>query len=200
MFKKFLSILLLTCGCVHADFYVGGTVGVESLTSHFSPEADETGSIGSINFKGGGFVGYNFDLFCDFDLGAEAFITADTPNAKYTSDPASGLRARYDWGFRLLPGWYLCDDCEIHLILGYTCGNFKIYDDDSDFSRTYNSNGYQLGLGTRWRLPWSCNWSLRLDVIYSGYGNKSFSLDSDTSDRISHLKSLDGILSLIYAF
>jgi opacity protein-like surface antigen len=93
-----------------------------------------------------------------------------------------------------------------HLIVGYTRGNFHVKDDGvyGFISKTWNTNGYQVGLGTTIGL--FCNLALRLDAIYSGYCKQHLNGFTFVDDvRVTDVytitpQSFDGTVSLIYNF
>jgi opacity protein-like surface antigen len=190
MWKYLLACaLVLTSFAYGNSFYVGGSVGVSALNAKKDHQilgaADvvlksEKHDLGRFGFIGGGFIGYNFDFCQCYDLGAEFFGNGFTTHAKATHDVSSTvsipselkISQRYNWGFRVLPGVRFCNPVEAHAIVGYTRGGFKLHDNGvyGITSKNFSANGYQVGAGTSFALN-SC-FSIRLDVIYSGYPNK----------------------------
>jgi opacity protein-like surface antigen len=193
MLKYFLPIALAVAGVSNASyFYIGGGVGVtdfDTVLEHriWTPTATnpltthELDQMGHVNFVGGGFVGYNWDLSHCFDLCVEAFGNGYTSVSKIRHEMSAAVtspnmlesKQSYSFGARVLPGYRFSCKAEGHLIGGYTFGGFKFTDNGvyGLASKSYHSNGYQVGAGTTVEVyPSLC---LRLDTVYNGYQHRN---------------------------
>ncbi len=177
MFKKTLLVVALAAASSMAmadGFYAGAGVGGQNLYSHMNDGAGRTYDAGKIGFTGGVLGGYAFNFANQFNLGVEAFGDFDTAKAsEQATSYTATLKQLYDFGLRVLPGYQVTADSDIHLILGYVRGHFKTTDTLASVgSTTFNSNGFQAGAGIGTNLM--KNVAVRGDVVFDGYQNKTF--------------------------
>ncbi len=234
MKKCFLFFALIMANLAHADsMYVGGSIGISALESKKDHQIlngagvalkSEQHDLGHFGFVGGGFVGYNFDLSCyvdeGYDAGVEFFANGFTTQAQAAHNISSSVTVpsvlkvsqNYNYGVRILPGYWFSDCMEGHLIVGYTRGGFKLTD-NGVYGVTSNSfalNGYQVGLGTTFQLS-ECL-AFRLDSVYSGYSNnrnitgiaptvaQGGPAGAATTNYRLKTSTVDTTISLVYSF
>lgn len=214
MFKK-ISLLALVTGFGVANiamangFYAGANAGVSNLNNDLSFDStdggDFTGKVdtGDTGVTGGFLGGYTFNFASKLNLGVEAFANMDSSktNANVNGYGSLELKQRYAYGLRMLPGYQVTKDTDVHLLAGYVRGNFRLRDNgllDPNLSKTFNANGYQLGFGMGTDIV--KNIGVRADVIYSGYQSKKVygSVPSDTYTNRIH--TVDGVAALVYKF
>lgn len=231
--RKIIALSLLsmisTAGYACNGFYIGGELGLAfaeaKVHSHVHTMSDHTfrHHLGAFGFVGGGFAGYNFD-FCQWDLGIEAFITAntiDTHRRHESEDFSHRHNVNYDfnYGIRVLPGFYLMNCVEAHLIAGWTRANFSSHhhfdfsDSHHHHHRSFDIDGYQVGGGLR--LDFCNNISLRFDGVFNGFSSSHHRHDFHVDDVVTasllpppvehhhhsiQIYDFDATLSLIYNF
>ena len=149
------------------------------------------------------YAGYQFDFASHFNLGVEGF--GDLSSAKSTDfwyGPAT-TEFKSDFGLRVLPGYMLGQNANIHAIVGYTRGQFKATDQGYyndlgySFSKNFSTSGYQVGLGTSYAF--TSHLGMRLDYIYSGY--RGIQMNGVEDDNYRHTVSTGlGLLSVNYLF
>jgi opacity protein-like surface antigen len=183
MFRKiFASIAILSSvitGSIFANegFYIGGGGGLTFVRTEVTPSLANTRfDLGGFGFTGGGIVGYDIGIADEMDLALEFFANGTTTRNRIRNNNIGGghltFSERYNWGFRILPGFQMFKDVQTHLILGYVRGNLRININGQlgTLSKDFNANGYQVGGGLT--LPLSCNVALRMDGIFTGYGSR----------------------------
>jgi len=182
MFKKiFASIAILSSvitGSIFANegFYIGAGGGLTFLRTQVTPSIINTRfDLGGYGFTGGGIVGYDIGISDEMDFALEFFANGTTTRNRIrnrTTGDQLTFSERYNWGFRILPGFQMFKDVQTHLILGYVRGNIRLNatGEFGTVSRDFNANGYQVGGGLT--LPLSCNVALRMDGIFTGYGSR----------------------------
>lgn len=197
MFKKTLlvgAIALAASSVALADgFYAGAGLGGTGFHDQMGSD-DDQGNLGVI---GGVFGGYTWNFANQFNLGAEAFGNATSAKAEILG--VADVKSRYNYGVRALPGYQVTPDTEVHAIVGFVRGNFKVEQNAGSFSqdKTFNANGFQLGLGTGTNV--AKNIAVRGDLVYSGYQSKTVS-DADGDSFKNKINTLDGIVSVAYKF
>lgn len=207
MFKRYshvylLSMLYASVAMANDAFYLGGGVGADSLNDKLTVSSSGNTQKGNLGFIGGIFGGYEWTFRNCFNLGVEAFADSAVVRIKdyQTSNQAAlELKYRYNYGVRVLPGYRFAPGSVVYLIGGGVEGNFKMTDTGyySNVSNTFNSLGYQLGIGAS-SLIWK-NLSLRGDAIYSAYSANSFN-GSGNVNYHNNISTLDALVSLSYKF
>jgi opacity protein-like surface antigen len=198
------AIALAASSVALADgFYVGAGVGGTGFHNQSNIDngvvKSDTGNLGVI---GGVLAGYNWNFANQFNLGVEGF--ANATSAKTTANYLDSTvtvtqKARYNYGVRLVPGYQVTPDTDVHAIVGYVRGNFKTEASAGSFSasKTFNANGFQLGVGSGTNV--AKNVVVRGDVVYSGYQSKTVS-DAEGDTAKNKINTLDGIVSVAYKF
>ncbi|MCD6047283.1 MAG: hypothetical protein K0S08_930 [Gammaproteobacteria bacterium] len=217
MLKKSLlvgAIALAASSVALADgFYVGAGIG----GTGFHDKVDNTLTVdgvtetsssdhGNLGVLGGLLAGYTWNFANQFNLGVEGFANATSAKISHTSmdGDTTNVKARYNYGVRLVPGYQVTPDTDVHAIVGYVRGNFKAEATDADTgasaSKTQNLNGFQLGVGSGTNV--AKNVVVRGDIIYSGYQNKtnSFSDGVVSLSNKNKFNTLDGVVSVAYKF
>lgn len=203
------ALSILTSVADASNFYVGGGLGLGSIvakqTTNRSPEQHNLGGFGIV---GGGFAGYNFNFCKSYDFGVEGFIYGNSANLKtlhHQNHTRLKLFSNFNYGVRVLPGFYLNSCLESHFIVGYTRAQFTLRDNiyhSLGITRTYNVNGYQIGGGLTWDM--SRNVALRFDGVFNGYESlnpRRRYLKSSDPVRINFIvNDFDATFSLVYKF
>jgi outer membrane immunogenic protein len=204
MFKKTLltaALALAATGAASADgFYAGLGLGASALHSQSTLNSltgdDSTGENGNFGVLGGLFGGYNFNFANQLNLGLEAFVNADS--AKFNeSVNAVGYTGKltYNYGLRVLPGYQITADTDLHLLAGVARGHFE--GSSVNFSNSQNVNGWQLGLGSTTSV--NTNFAVRGDVIYTGYKTQNLNFSNGDTGSFK-ANTLDGVISGEYKF
>ena len=203
----FLSLLsMLSTSAYASHLYVGGQLGLSFLeTKHTSVANSIKHDLGGFGFVGGGFVGYDFEFCKMYDLGVEVFIAGNTAENKVDyidTDSKVRVHSTYNYGVRVLPGFQLMENVEVHLIAGYTRGNFHIKENTgiSRISKTHEANGYQVGGGLT--LDMGCHFAWRFDGVFNGYFyNRHHGADTGFDNRHStRYYDFDATAGLVYKF
>lgn len=207
MNKKALFIAissLLVAGSAQAarnGWYGGVDIGASSFQDKISITNAGNATYGVQGGVLGLFGGYDLAFTNCFNLGMEAFLNGFNNKIKVTNDAGNTLESklRYNWGVRVLPGYNITPERVVYLLAGYVNGNFRLTDNGnySVASNSYNSGGYQLGIGGASSI--SRNLVLRGDIISSSYANKSFNGSSNINYK-NQLSSLEGEIALVYKF
>lgn len=205
MFKKTLlvaALALTATGVASANgFYAGLGVGGSSLTSQDSyttPSSNTSVDTGKIGVLGNLFGGYNFNFDNQMNLGIEAFAGADSAKVEANAGSFSvSDQLRYNYGVRMLPGYQITADTDLHLLAGYTRGNFK-FSTSTGYSTNKNANGYQVGFGSTTSV--NSNFAVRGDIIYSGYKSVSTGVGTNGDSATAKASTLDGVVSGEYKF
>ncbi len=197
MFKKTLLVVILVAASSVAmadGFYAGVGVGGQNLYTHMNDGAGRTYDASKIGFTGGVFGGYALNFTNQFNLGTEAFGDFTTAKASVQSiSYTASLKEQYNYGVRLLPGYQVAPDTDIHLLLGYIRGNFKFSDSNVAVgNNTFNLNGFQVGGGMGTNLMKDV--AVRGDVVFNGYQNKT------VNGFQNKPRSITGIASIAYKF
>jgi len=220
MFKKHLLVgvvILAASSVASADgFYLGAGIGASDLHDKNTANVVVAGedvstnaTYGKFGALGSIFGGYGWSFASQFNLGLEAFANAMSTKLTYSTDDINGsIKDRYSYGVRVLPGYQVTPDADVHAILGYVRGNFKtagtIIASDYTYNVTHKANGYQLGLGTGMNI--AKNMGIRGDVIYSAYQShtRDFSVTYGGVSAVGSTKNqfdtIDAIISLAYKF
>jgi outer membrane immunogenic protein len=172
-------------------FYVGGNIGGAWRHDNF------TDTLLGVNFDdgdnrgviiGGGQVGFNYQFFNNFVLGAEFDFDSsannnDTSNTIFTAFGPLQATANNRWisTFAARFGWAF----DRWLLYGKAGGgwvgndNFTITNTQTgasfNFSNNSNNTGWLVGVGTEWAF--AGNWSARLEYDYLGLNNRTFNGD-----------------------
>jgi hypothetical protein len=216
MFKKTLlvgAVALAVAGAASADgFYVGagiGGIGLHQATSiTFVNDYGDTDHLsndgGTLGVTGGLLAGYNFNFANQMNLGIEGFanMTSAKQNSELVSTSGNDvatvstvLKEKYNYGVRLVPGYQVTPDSDMHVLVGYVRGHFTANSENT------NANGFQLGLGSTTSV--TKEFSLRGDIIYSGYKSKSASVsepDGNAYSLSTKNNTLEGVVSGEYKF
>ena len=198
MFKKVLLVaaVALSTTAFADGFYAGAGLGGSSLHVKLTDSGNNhSGNYGSTDVVGGLLGGYSFNMANQVNLGVEAFFNGTSDKISQTNaNGSSDVKLRYNYGVRVLPGYQLTPDTDMHLIAGYVRGNFKFDSSDTDSSASphYNRNGYQAGFGLGTNVD--KNVFLRADMIYSGY-NKISGNNEDSQAVSLKANTLDAIVS-----
>jgi opacity protein-like surface antigen len=211
MFKKTLLVTIIAvaaAGSAFADgFYVGAGIGGSNLNEKLTAADvdniynDGASDMGKLGFLGSIFGGYTFNFSNQMNLGLEVFGNAT--NAKASDSDYQGtmsMKQRYQYGIRALPGYQITQDSDLHAIVGFIRGNFRLTDSglvQSGVDSTFNANGYELGFGAGTNVAKNIN--VRADVIYNGYQTKTVNTTAGDSYK-NQLHSWDGLLSVAYKF
>lgn len=187
------------------SLYVGGTIGAgDFINKEMHTVSPETHQLGTINFMGGAFVGYDYPWASWFHTALEAFGDGTGFNLTISHPPyAYTMQQRYDVGVRVLPAYYFNPQFSTHALLGYVSGGFKIHDNGTYgfINQYYNQSGFQTGLGFTNNL--SSNFLVRLDGIYNIFGRQN-SIGRTSSGQYqtysNSFSSFIGAASLIYQF
>ena len=201
MFKKTLlvgAVALVASSAALADgFYfgagVGGTGFHDGISIGGGGGAVDQGNLGVI---GGLLAGYNFNLANQFNLGLEAFGNATSAKISDSDGTTTfTIKSRYNFGARVLPGYQVTPDTDLHAIVGYVRGQFQenVTVLGVSGSQNLNVNGFQAGVGSGTNL--AKNVALRGDIIYSGYQSIT-----DNFGNQHKFNTLDGIVSVAYKF
>ncbi len=208
------TVALLGAGLLIPTLSIAGQPDIIQSNSHWYAGigAGPTGFFNTVNTNNAGdadygaagvlgslYAGYNHGFENKFNLGGEIF--GDIRSANYADhdnyeSPGYKAHLRYTYGVRILPGYQLNATTDIHLIVGYVLGNIHSTWGGTPSAVTSNFNGYQVGIGG----GYVCHhrFGLRGDIIYSDYQTKTFTLGSTPFKNSP--SSLDGLLSVIYAF
>lgn len=205
MLKKTLltALLALTAtGVASANgFYAGFGVGGSALHSGNDLTQSSTTTshdIGNIGALGSVFGGYNFNLDNQVNLGIEAFANADSVKAQY-QDSTYTLTEKltYNYGLRLVPGYQITADTDLHLLAGLARGHFTGRDSTGGEDDSKNIYGWQGGFGATTAV--NSNFSVRGDLIYTDYKKKTYDLGTNESMSIK-ANTLDGVISGEFKF
>ncbi|MCD6047281.1 MAG: hypothetical protein K0S08_928 [Gammaproteobacteria bacterium] len=200
MFKKIFAaatILATSSSSFASGFYLGAGMGADSFDNKATIN-DATAQFNNTGVLGSLFAGYQYNFTNGFNLGAEAF--ANTTTAKIINHayiPPATSEAHYNYGLRVLPGYNITPYIEAHLISGFVRGNFQDQFGEFATKKTFNINGFQVGLGTSAMA--TKNIAIRGDVIYSGYHSHTV---TDAFDNVfqNKIHTVDAILSAMYKF
>mgnify|MGYP000561880903 CR=1 FL=1 len=213
-----LSLLVLNTSClfagamgdsdsfaIHNRFYFGGNLGAgDFINKEMHTVQPETHQLGSVNFIGGAFIGYDYEFMPRLHGAVEVFGDATGFNLAISHPPyIYTMKQRYDIGVRVLPAYFFNPDFSTHVILGYVNGGFKINDDGTYgfINQKYNQSGFQTGLGFTNNL--GANFSYRVDGIYNIFGCQN-SIGTTSSGQYqtysNTFSSFIAELSLIYQF
>lgn len=224
MMKKTLLVgaltLLGSSAAMAEGFYVGAGVGGLDLNSK-TVDTKVVDSVSTVKTQDGGKLGVNGVLVGGYEfsftnrmvLGLEAF--GNYTSAKVINEPTANtsedLRLNYVYGARVLPGFQATENTSFYGILGVARGNFKTsgtasvnasQNVDASGSKTFDLNGYQLGLGTKTAL--NRNLGIRTDIIYTSYKDKTYtgtSASGASSDTYKITPStLEANVAAVYAF
>jgi outer membrane immunogenic protein len=172
-------------------FYVGGNIGGawrhdDFTDTLFGVNFDDGDNRGV--FIGGGQVGFNYQFFNNFVLGAEfdfdwAANNNDTSNTIFTAFGPLQTTANNRWISTLAArfGWAL----DRWLLYGKAGGgwvgndNFTVTNTQTgasfNFSNNSNNTGWLVGVGTEWAF--AGNWAARLEYDYLGLNSRTFNGD-----------------------
>ena len=132
--KRWLALLFLSVQSVIAAnvdetqfkydaVYIGADIGVANLVDAQSTTYPTTGHhMSSTGIVGGGLVGVDFSVGRFFKIGLEGFGNANGLQASnLKKHPPYGeyrVRAKYNAGVRILPGYHLSNNTIGHVLLG----------------------------------------------------------------------------------
>ncbi|SRR5579883_475229 len=155
MLKKVLIASVMLGGCVSnafAGFYMGPLVAYDSITSH---------GIGYLDINPRLSAGYGDVIRDSVYLAGEAFLGPKSFTVKNSPTDQGSLRTSYNYGFSLLPGYWLDD-----VILAYArLGIIETHFSSNEVDET--RRGYQVGAGIQTNL--STTWSIRGEYAHTSY-------------------------------
>ncbi len=204
MFKKSLlvgAIAVAASSVALADgAYVGVGLGAQAMHDKMqvtSVTNGGTNNVGNFGAMGGLYAGYGFNFANQFNLGLEAFGNIDSAKAvDSTGGKFAGIKSRYDYGVRVLPGYQITPDTTGYILAGYVRGNFQ-NQTQSGGNQNFNANGFQVGLGSQTNI--AKNVGLRGDFYYNGFQSKTVT-DSLSNTYSNKINTLNGVLSVNYKF
>lgn len=192
-------------------FYAGLGIGASSFFDRHSTSVpaipfNSSADLGKIGFIGGGLLGYNWDFPSRFNFGMEVFLNGTTAKASLNDGVDTyTAKSRYNYGFRILPGYKWNCDTVSYVILGVANGNFNTSYTDNLRNRSgstnFNRTGWQVGLGSATNV-WCNKLFLRGDIIYTGYGTRNVNgtYIGEPATFGHRLSTLDAMISLVYKF
>ena len=228
------ALALIASGTAAANgFYVGAGLGVinqsnkstntilqlsEDIDGAYLPySTSQTNSALGIN--GTLLGGYSWLFANHFVIALEAFVNSSNAKVDYEQtthvlNVTSDFSLSSTYGLRLLPGYQVTPETKVYGIVGYARASGSL-DNNADATvnggvvpftnkQDYQFNGYQLGFGSETQL--SEHFSLRGDVIYTGYDSQSVDaqytfLDSSMSaTNTVQPSSLEANVILVYQF
>lgn len=189
------------------SFYIGIDAGAADLMNKEShsvnPESHNLGVIGPV---AGAYAGYDFGIVSQFRAAVEIFLDVTDLQTRIVHDNNTyRMYQYYNTGIRLLPAYVFEPQTTAHLIFGYANGRFKIKDNGvyGLVSDSYNSGGYQVGMGFDTQLQE--HFFVRLDALYNSYGSTTkqgtgLTGAGSTQSYTNRFSQLAGELSLYYRF
>lgn len=207
------AFAVLVSGSAFANgFYAGLGAGFNNFNDQVKTTDtttvlnDATFSYGETSLLGTAFGGYQFNFPSKFNLGLEAFYNFTNATDKLSDfGGSSSLTVRDSYGVRALPGYQLAPNAEIHAIVGYVRGAFRLSDDgfveDSPPpAKNFDANGWQVGLGTG--LDLMKNIALRADLVYTDYQSYTYTaaIPGGSVSYKNSIASTVGTVSLAYKF
>lgn len=202
-----LAISSVASANIGDGFYAGLGIGAEGFFDRQNASVpafgiSESSNLGNIGFIGGGLLGYNFAFPDRFNFGMEIFLNGTTAKASVNDTFSSAsTKTRYNYGFRILPGYKWNCDTVSYVILGVAGGAFNTSFSDGFTGRSgsnnFNRTGWQVGLGSATNI-WCNKLFLRGDIIYTGYGSRN--TGNSFVSASNKLSTLDGMVSLVYKF
>jgi len=202
MLKKTLltALLALTATGVASanNFYAGFGVGGSALHSENKlTGVSLSGDTGNFGALGSVFGGYNFNLDNQVNLGLEAFANASSVKATVANSTYSLTeKLTYNYGLRLVPGYQITADTDLHLLAGIARGRITFTDSTGGAEGSKNVYGWQGGFGSTTTV--NSNFAVRGDIIYTDYKKKTYSLGTESSSFAAN--TLDGVISGEFKF